>query len=134
MARDGFSNLVEEGCGVELQQLYLYFIECSKLSSDNGGFDWRDKIGYAVSRAFMVHPRQVSEAYFGTTLLNIQETFDYDYAEYTQIEGAKKALDQLVEKLSDHPKVAFYLANVPNDKVTGRFATVQSSPSVKGPV
>jgi peptidoglycan hydrolase-like protein with peptidoglycan-binding domain len=114
MAASGIYYLMRENVPVETIELYLDLIELSKQSQNNGGFHIRDSLGHAVQRAFMVHPNEKEDAYFGTNATNLVETFQkyYDY-ETRDIDGFGKKLKAFSEALAEHPKVNYVIQSAP---------------------
>lgn len=97
----------------ELAALYVDIIETSKDAppQHNRGFDVRNALGHAVQRSFMTDPYYHEHAYFGTTLLNLRDGVRDSFLGNNPDALAK--VDKFVERLSDQPQVALYLAQAP---------------------
>jgi hypothetical protein len=113
MARHGLYQLTRHHAPVSTVEKYLDLIELSEQSDNNGGFHIRDMLGHGVSRAFMIHPRQREDAYFGTNITNLVENFEKYAYDAQQIDGFMDKLREFVEELKEHPTVNYCLSQAP---------------------
>jgi hypothetical protein len=116
MARSALWTMQQEHVPAQTIEKYLDLIELSEQSDDNGGYDIRNMLGHAVCRGFMIHPRQKEDAYFGTNIVNVVESFKKWRYDAQEIDGFMDKLGEFVDELKQHPKVKYCAANAPAKK------------------